>query len=66
VFGSTKVKVKIDMALWEKIKRYAIAAGYASPEELVVHVLDNEIAALEEADSDDEIKKKLKGLGYIS
>lgn len=66
MFGSTKVKVKIDMALWEKIKRYANAAGYASPEELVVHVLEKEIAALEEADSDDEIKKKLKGLGYIS
>lgn len=66
MFGSTKVKVKIDMALWEKIKRYAIAAGYASPEELVVHVLEKEIAALEGADSDDEIKKKLKGLGYIS
>jgi hypothetical protein len=29
-------------------------------------VLEKELAGLEEADSDEEIKKKLKGLGYIS
>ena len=59
-------KIKIEKELWEKIKRYAAMAGYSSPEEFVMHVLEKEIALIEEGESDEEIKKKLKGLGYIS
>lgn len=64
MFGDPKVK--IEKALWEKIKRCAALAGYSSPQEFVVHALEKQLATLEEADSDDEIKKKLRGLGYIS
>ncbi|KKM73953.1 hypothetical protein LCGC14_1405210 [marine sediment metagenome] len=32
----------------------------------LTHCLEKEIAKLEESDSEEEIKKKLKGLGYIS
>ena len=59
-------KIRIDKGLYGKIKRYAEMAGYSSPEEFVTHCLEKEIAKLEEADSEEEIKKKLKGLGYIS
>ncbi len=59
-------KVKIDKGLFEKVKKYSGIAGYSSPEEFVTHCLEKEIATLEEADSEEEIKKKLKGLGYIS
>jgi hypothetical protein len=41
-------------------------AGYSSAEEFIVHVLEKEIAKFEGADSEEEIKKRLKGLGYIS
>ncbi len=64
MFGDPKVK--IEKALWEKIVRCAALAGYSSPQEFVVHALEKQLATLEEADSDDEIKKKLRGLGYIS
>ena len=40
-------------------------AGYSSPQEFVEHVLEKELAKFEEADSDEEILNKLKGLGYI-
>ncbi len=50
----------------EKVKKFAKLAGYSSPEEFVTHCLEKEIAQLEESDSEEEIKKKLKGLGYIS
>ncbi len=63
MFGS---KIKIDKDLLEKVKRYSRIAGYSSVEEFITHALEKEIAKLEEADSDDEIKKRLKGLGYIS
>ncbi len=60
-------KIKIDKELMDKIKKYAGVAGYSSPEEFVQHVLEKEIAKLDEGgDSDEEIKNKLKGLGYIS
>lgn len=63
MFGS---KVKIDKALLEKARRYAELAGYSSVDEFVAHALEKELAKLEDADSDEEIKKRLKGLGYIS
>jgi len=59
-------KVKISKDLLMKIRKYAEVAGYSSVDEFVTHALEKEIAKIEEADSDEEIKKKLKGLGYIS
>lgn len=61
-----KAKVKLDKDLLEKVKKFAGLAGYPSPEEFITHCLEKEIAKLEESDSEEEIKKKLKGLGYIS
>ena len=59
------VKVAVDKALFAKIKKYAEMSGYSSPEEFVTHCLEKEVAKIEESDSEEEIKKKLKGLGYI-
>jgi metal-responsive CopG/Arc/MetJ family transcriptional regulator len=63
MFGSW---VKLDKDLLKKIKMYSEMAGYSSPSEFITHALEKEIALLEEADSEDEIRKKLQGLGYIS
>jgi metal-responsive CopG/Arc/MetJ family transcriptional regulator len=61
-----KAKVKIEKNLFDKVKKFAEMSGYTSPEEFITHLLEKEIAKIEEADSEEEIKKKLKGLGYIS
>ena len=63
MFGS---RIKLDKALLAKIKRYSDLAGYSSVEEFITHALEKEIAQLEGAESEHEIKKKLKGLGYLS
>ena len=63
MFGSS---IKLDKALLAKVKRYSDLAGYSSINEFITHALEKEIARLESADSDEEIKKRLKGLGYIS
>ncbi len=60
------VKLKIDKDLYAKLKKYADLSGYSSPDEFVVHLIERELATLEGADTEEEIKKKLKGLGYIS
>jgi hypothetical protein len=64
--GKNMAKIKIDKELMKKIKRYAKIAGYSSEEEFVIHTLEKQIAQLEETDSEEEVKKKLQGLGYIS
>jgi metal-responsive CopG/Arc/MetJ family transcriptional regulator len=61
-----KAKIKLDKDLMDKIKKYAEMSGYSSPEEFINHCLEKEISKLEESESEEEIKKKLKGLGYIS
>ena len=63
MFGSS---IKLDKTLLARVKRYSDLAGYSSVEEFITHALEKQIAQLETADSADEIKKRLKGLGYIS
>jgi hypothetical protein len=64
MFGS--VKVSIDKSLFDRLKLCAERAGYASVEELVTHTLEKEARQMEAAVSEEEIKKRLKGLGYLS
>ncbi len=64
MFGRNKIK--LDPELLTKVKRYAEIAGYSSPDEFVIHALEKELKKLEGADSEEEIKKRLQGLGYIS
>ena len=63
MFGA---KVKLDPGLLVRVKKFADLAGYSSVEEFITHALEKELAVLEEADSEEEIKAKLRGLGYIS
>jgi membrane-bound lytic murein transglycosylase MltF len=64
MFGYTKIK--LETSIVERIKKYAEIVGYSSPEEFITHALEKELAQLEDADSEEEIKKRLKGLGYMS
>jgi predicted DNA-binding protein len=57
--------VKLRKELWERVKRCAGLAGYSSPEEFVEHIIERELAKLEDAETDEQIINKLKGLGYL-
>jgi len=59
-------KIKLDGELWDRVKAAADAGGYSSPEEFVTHVLEKELSTLDGAADEEEIKKRLQGLGYIS
>jgi hypothetical protein len=59
-------KVKLSKELYARAEKFAQLAGYSSVDEFVTHALEKELAKLEGSDSEDEIKKKLAGLGYIS
>jgi metal-responsive CopG/Arc/MetJ family transcriptional regulator len=63
VFGS---KIKLDKELIARVKKISDIAGYSTIEEFITHALEKELAKFEDAGSEEEIKKRLKGLGYIS
>jgi hypothetical protein len=61
-----KSSIKLKKELMERIAQVSKAAGYSSPQEFIEHVLERELARIgEEAESKEEIVKKLKGLGYL-
>ena len=62
--------VKLDKNLLERIKKYAEAAGYATPDEFIAHAIEKELAKLDEAkgggkEDDPAVLERLRGLGYI-
>lgn len=65
MFGS---KIKLDDDLLERCKQHAQEAGYSSVEEFVTHVLERELRSKQQPSQEtdeEEIAKRLKGLGYI-
>ena len=64
MFGTTKIK--LESSLVERIRKFAEIAGYSSPEEFITHALEKELALLEDTEDEEEIKKRLQGLGYMS
>ena len=65
MFGNN-VKVKLERDLYDRLKKVADVAGYATVEEFITHVLEKEMLHFEDAGTDEDIRAKLKGLGYIS
>ena len=59
-------RVRLEKALFAKAKRYAELGGYSSVEEFVTHAVERELAKLDESQSEQELRNKLRGLGYIS
>ncbi|MGD8451968.1 MAG: hypothetical protein PVJ57_09140 [Phycisphaerae bacterium] len=57
-------KIKIDANLYERIKKVAKLAGYSSPDEFIIHVIEKELGALE-SENDQEVVDRLRGLGYL-
>ncbi len=58
-------KIKIDSNLLERIKKAALAAGYSSAEEFIVHIIETELAKHESTETDEKVAEQLRGLGYI-
>ena len=61
-------KVKLDKDLYTRVKEHVDKEGYSSIEEFVAHALEKEIkkSGSDDVSEEEEIKKRLQGLGYIS
>ena len=58
-------KIKIDDALYDRVKKVAETAGYGSPDEFIVHIIERELGKVEAADDEKQVLERLRGLGYI-
>ena len=59
-------KVKIEKDLYQRVKQFSEQAGYSSVDEFLTHLLEKVLNVPESGESDEDLLKRLKGLGYIS
>ena len=59
------MKIRLDDTLAERARKAAEKAGYSSQEEFLQHLIEKELAQLEEAEAKEEVVKQLRGLGYL-
>jgi len=62
-----KLKLKIESATADRIRKVSEIGGYSSPEEFIMHVIERELDTLDPGagESEEEIRRKMEGLGYI-
>jgi len=58
-------RIRVSRSLYEKLAKMAEIKGYSSAEEYAVHVIEKAVAEAEQALSEEEVRKRLKGLGYL-
>jgi predicted DNA-binding protein len=58
-------KIKISDALYERLQKAAAEKGYSSAEEYAVHILEKAVGDNDDALSEEQVKERLKGLGYV-
>ncbi len=59
-------KIKLENELFDRVEKFAEIAGYSSVEEFVTHMLEKELSSIDESESEEEVKRRLQGLGYLS
>lgn len=61
----SKVSVKLRKSVCDRARILVEKAGYSSLEEFIEHAIEKDLARLEEAESKEDLLRKLKGLGYL-
>ncbi|MCK4505911.1 MAG: hypothetical protein KAW14_09855 [Candidatus Aegiribacteria sp.] len=61
------MKLKLDSETIERIRKVSEVGGYSSPEEFVIHIIERELDTLDptSGESEEDIRRKMEGLGYI-
>ena len=58
-------KIKLESDLYDRVKKVSEVAGYASPEEFIIHMIEKELQVLENPEDNEDITERLRGLGYL-
>lgn len=59
-------KIKLEKDLYNQLHQISEEAGYASVTEFVVHLLEKVVSDADPGETDEDVLKRLQGLGYIS
>ena len=62
---SAHQKIKIDKQLYQRLSEAAQRDGYSSTDELIHHVLEREVAGIQDDVDQEQAEQQLRGLGYI-
>jgi metal-responsive CopG/Arc/MetJ family transcriptional regulator len=62
---SSKKSIKIEKQLFALLTEVAERTGYSSTDELIRHVLEREVAAVDQESDQQQAEDQLRGLGYI-
>ncbi len=62
-----KIKLKIDDEMKNRLEKVSEAGGYSSTDEFILKIIERELDKLDpdSDESEEDIKKKLEGLGYL-
>ena len=62
-----KIKLKIDDEMKSRLEKVSEAGGYSSADEFILKIIERELDKLDpdSDESEEDIKKKLEGLGYL-
>ena len=58
-------RVRIDRALYDLLAKKAEEKGYSSADEFILHVLEATVADAGPGATEEQVRKRLKGLGYL-
>lgn len=59
-------KIRINKALFALLQQKAEEKGFSDVEEYATHILETAVADAGENASEEEIRERLKGLGYLA
>lgn len=59
--------MRFDKPFWDRLVAAASALGYSGPDEMAAHILERELDRLApgEEEPEEEVRRKLEGLGYM-
>jgi hypothetical protein len=64
IFSSSR-SIRIDKRLYEGLAAVAEREGYASVDELILHVLERKVAGIDDDLDVKRAEEQLRGLGYL-
>lgn len=59
-------KITINRTLYDLLGKLADERGYSSAEEFVIHLLETAVADAGPSTTEEEIRERLRGLGYLA
>ncbi len=60
-----KPKITLEKELYDRLTKTAEVAGYSSTEEFILHILETAAPVDTGDESEEAVRKRLQGLGYI-